>query len=290
MKPPKGFNAILMPLRHRFEYSVGLQVGSDSLNSTMMTFVKNYKSVNAPSTIIVNPHHASFETETGAICAPMSIIDRIKIQMTFTLTEDAIADGIEALKVNYLPVFTSFPDKMDSADDKTTTTAKAILNLTPDATEEDVHPTFTTLNLTKIASVSFAHPVSTANFTEVFGTLGLSVDLDVESTGFNPTTLFQALKYYTNKGAIGAMIGKYRSITLTKTHPTKTVFINKFVPRPVRRIVPYSFFGMILHCPIYTNREQPFYTGAMTAAKIAVGIKTLVTYDEWHLDHNQDMA
>ncbi len=288
MIPPKGFKSELYPLRHRFDYGVGLSLVQDAVNTTMCTLVKNYGAVVNPNTILVNPHNGGFEVETGAICSPMSIIDKMKLRMNFTLTEDAITDGVKSAVVQYLPIFTSFLEKLDSTDDKTTTTAKAILELTTNSTEEDVTPAFgTKLNL-GASTGSTNHPVSTANFTEVFGTLNLTTNIACEGVPWSNEDFFNATRYYTNKGAIRSMVGRMRTVKLTDTFPTKFININKFVPRAVRRIVPYSFFAMLFHCPRGIDNETPYWSGAVTTAKPQIGIKMKVTYDEWNPEHEQD--
>ncbi len=290
MIPPKGFKAEIYPLRHKFMYSCGLSILQASNNSTMFTLAKNYKQAVKPDTITVNPHNANFDVETGAICNPMSILDKMVISMHFTLTEDSITDGIKSAKVMYMPIFTSFDGRLDSTDTVTTTTAAALLELTKDATAEDVTPAFAT-NLNVDAGTSDRdHPVSTVNFTEVFGTLNLSADLLMEGVPWIHDTFLKGLKYYTNKGALRSMIGRARWLTLTDNHPSKTVYIKKHVPRDVRRIQPYSFFGMLIHVPIQNDFSQYFYSGATTTAKPNVGVKALITYDEWHPDHIQEMS
>jgi len=290
MIPPRGFKAELYPLRHHFNYVYGLTAGTSETVATIATFVKNYKGVGAPNTIIVNPHHGSFETETGAICAPMSIIDKFSVLMSFTLTEDALADGVEAIRIKYMPIFTSFAHRIAEVDQKSTTSVAAILELTSDATQEDITPAFDTKLATGAAANEKNHPVSTANFTEVFGTLNLTTNVAMEGVPFDNATLFKALRYYTNKGALSSCIGKMKTITLTKNRPEYHTFIRRPVPRDVRRIQPYSYFGMLTAIDIDSNPQQIYYTGAMTVDKVAVGVKMTINYHEWHPEHNQDSA
>ncbi len=289
--PPSGFRSRLYPLRHRFVYAVGLSAATAAENSTILTLVKNYKSASAPSTIIVNPKHASFETETGAICAKMSIIDKLKLTLKFNMTRNLItADLQHAIKFSWMPIFFSFPEKLDAQDDMTDETVSTILALTKDATEEDITPAFSTKTDTGGDS-ELNHAVSTANFTEVFGTLNLTTNIAMEGVPFDKDRFHQALTYYTNKGALKACIGRTRNVSLTKNFPEKTFFINKFVPRPIRRIVPYTYFGILIHVPLSIEAEQSYYSTAAIGPSIAdLGVKCLVQYDEWNPDHNQDMA
>ncbi len=289
VRPPAGFTAELYPLRHKFAYSAGLSAVTATMNSTMFTLVKNYKSSDNPDTVNVNPHHASFVTETGAICAPMSIIDKLRLTLKFNLTKQGYtSDAITNLSMWWQPIFFSFPEKLDAADDVSTDTVAALLSLTKDATEEDITPAFATKLPTDGASDA-PNPASTVNFTEVFGTMNLSVDTTPEGVPHDDDTLMKAFRYYTNKGALKACLGKRRNFRLTGTKTEQSFHINKFVPKAIRRIVPYTFFAILVHVPLASEKEQYYYSHAITASKAQVGCKALITYDEWNSDHLQEM-
>lgn len=291
MIPPRGFKSELFPLRHEFFYSVGLNLTTGPTNSTIFTIAKNYNAVNNADTITTNPHNANFDVETGAICNKMSILEKISLSMSFTLTEDAIVDGVKSAKVIYMPIFNSFKGRMESTDDVTSITPLTVLELIKDDTQEDVTPLFSTkLKKDAVPIVSLPHPVSTVNFTEVFGTLNLTTDVDMEGVSFFNESFHKAIKYYTNKGAINSMHGFMRSVNLTDTHPTKRIFIKKFVPRDVRRIVPYSYFGMLIHVPQVEASEQNYISGAVGGTKPHIGVKMRVNYNEWNVDHIQEMT
>ncbi len=288
MIPPSGFKSTLYPLRHKLKYAVGIDAGTAAINSTIFTLVKNYKSANAATVVDVNPSHASFDTETGAICGKMSIIDRLKLTLKFNLTRAFIGVNNIALSVQWTPIFFSFPEKLDAADDETTATVATILSLTKDATEEDITPAFGT-KIVSVATSSLVHPTSSVNFTEVFGTLNLTTNTQMEGVPFDKDRFHDALKFYTNKGALKACIGQTRSMVLTQDRPQKTYHIDKFVPRAIRRIVPYTYFGILIHVPLESDVSQAFFSTTL-ATSPSVGVKAICTYDEWNIDHNQDMT
>ncbi len=134
------------------------------------------------------------------------------------------------------------------------------------------------------------HPTSLATFAEVFGTLNLTTNTAMEGVPHNEQRLQDAIKYYTNKGAIRSMLGRKRHVTLTTVNNHKTFFIKKFVPRPVRRIVPYSYFGIIIHLPLESDVEQTYVSTSLTASIAHLGLKAHVQFHEWNADHDQEMA
>ncbi len=286
VKPPPGFTAELYPLRHKFAYSAGLSVITGTMNSTMFTLVRNYKAANDPDTIFVNPHHGSFETETGSVCAEMSIIDKLSLSLRFNFTELSDVDNLVAIRGWWQPIFFSFGEKLDSVDLKSTDTAAAVLNLTKDATQEDITPAFGN-KLPVLGLSHLSHPVSTANLTEATTHLNLTTDLTMEAVPHDDDLLMKALRYYTNKGAISSLLGRRRFFTVSKQMPHKSFFVKKFVPRSIRRIVPYTYFGLLIHVPLESEPEQFYYDATGTASKANVGVKALITYDEWNSDHSQ---
>lgn len=289
--PPRGFKSVLYPLFHRFKYTVGLSAVTATENSTMCTIVRGSQdsAMIDPDAIEVNPINPNFAQETGVMCHQMSLIEKVKLSISFTLTEDALADGIDSLTVKYMPIFCAFAEKLASVDKVTSATAASVLELLSDATNEDVTPLYGGASTPVSAGASLgSHPVSTVNDTEVFGDLNLTSNLLMESVAWNNEQFFDSVKFFSNKGAIRSMVGQQRSVYLTRQRPTVRVFMNKFVPRAVRRIVPHSAFFMLFHVPLDSETDQVFYSGALTTAKAHVGIKMNVSYHEWNSDHRQE--
>ncbi len=289
LRPPPGFESEKYPLRHKLYYSFGLSAVTGTMNSTYITLVRNYKTLNAPQTIDVNPHHTNFKIETGAVCQPMSIVDRLRMDLRVQLTKLGDSDGIP-LRCSWTPVFFSFPEKLDAADEETGTTVAAILNLLKDATEEDVTPLFNNTKLDITGTSEKPQPISLINMTEAFAILNMDTDLVAEAVSWDNSVFYDALQFYTNKGALKACIGRTRHMTLDHNHNHQTFRIDKFVPRAIRRIMPYAYFGILCHVPITADQDQ-YYDGAgLTASKAHIAFQANISYHEWNPDFNQDMV
>ncbi len=292
MIPPRGFKKELYPLRHQFSYSFGLSLLDATKNTTYCPLVKNYKTVGtAAGAIPVNPHNAGFVVETGPVCQNMSIIDKMTVDIDLAYTEDAFSSGIINFKMKWFPIFTSFGDKLDAADEKTTTTVKAILELLSDATEEDVTPIYNNAKLDTTGPAERLIPVSTVNLAETITTNNLDTSLANEGVSLDMAQLFDALKYYTNKGALKSQMGKIRTQFFSyQRNNHKHIRLQKFVPRAVRRIVPYSWFGLAFHIPLQTEIGQTYSSKLSTTGESELGVQVRVQYDEWHPDFYQEMA
>jgi len=302
MIPPPGFETEKFPLRHRLAYHFGLSLGNEGGNTALLPIVMASKDTDVlPSTIQVNPHNSAFEEDTGPLCAQMSIIDRMSISLKFSMTthcypshhasglsgsEVFVGEDIPAFKFLWRPFFNSFPEKLLAADDDTTTTVEAILGLTSDTTNEDV-VALTTNNLPAGGSNESDQPISIVNAVQVFGDYNMTTDLKMEDHVFSESLLQTALRRYTNKGALRSCIGNTRHVTLTRHKPFQNIFINKFLPRNVRRIVPYGYFGIQIHLPIASDTEQLFMTHDPTTVA-HLGVSMIVNYHEWNIEHDQD--
>ncbi len=286
--PPRGLKTTEHPLRHRFDYSFGLSASTGSMSSAWITLVKNYKSVNAPTGVFVNPHSDQMDTETGAICAPMSIVQNIRIIITASKSTTINKD--EPVKFSWTPFFASFPEKYDATDDDGGLSVAAVMQLTKDATEEDITP-LSSNKLPVLGSSDKPHPLSTVNLTEAYNThLNMTTDATMEDTPFSMETFQNLLAIGTNKGALKACLGRTRHYTMERNSQVKTWYIRKFVPRSIRRIVPYTFFGLLFNVPIEADVDSYYHDVALTTSKSHVGFKVLIRYDEWNAEHNNTMA
>ncbi len=292
--PPRGLKAEEHPLKHKFRYAFGLSPAITLANSAFITLVKNYKSVTDPTTTFVNPMSAQIDNETGAICAPMSIVQRLTLSMQFTALQASSTDEMKTVKFSWMPVFGSFADKWDADDTGASGgTVAAMLQLTKDATEEDMTP-ITTTKLKVVGTSDTLHPLSTVNLVESATThLNMTTDAAMEECPFNQQAFFNLIQYGTNKGALKACVGRIRhgSVTFGVASNTKSYFLKKFVPRAVRRIMPFSFFGIIINCPLITEHGSSYTEKTSLSTTLNyLGVKIHVNYDEWNSEHNNTMS
>ncbi len=294
---PKGLKAEEHPLKHKFRYSFGLTASVANANCAYITLVKNYKGVTSPTTTKVNPMNSGIDLETGAICAPMSIIQNLTLHLQFSALSAILDDEMIDVKFSWMPVFGSFPEKYDADDTGGSGgTVAAMLQLTKDVTQEDITPI--TTNKLKVPGTSDTlFPVSTVNLGEVYNThLNMTTDLAMEDCPFDQTAFYNLMQYGTNKGALRSCVGKIRhgKVSYKSSGPgisSKSYFIKKFVPRPVRRIVPYSFFGILIWLPLVPEHGQTYTEDvSLQSTENHVGIKAHINYDEWNIEHDNGVS
>ncbi len=292
MIPPRGFKSELYPLNHRLLYSFGLSMTTASMNTFTAILVRYTSDVIAgtPGSIVVNPHHTGYVKDAGPTCCKMSIIDKLSMSLKFNITENFDVDSLQSLKFLWRPIFFSFNEKLGATDDDTGTDVETLLNLFSDTTFEDVVPLLNNTDLPATGSSDKTHPMSTVNIAEVFGDYNLTTNTVVEGNNWNEDLFQEALMRYTNKGALRSMVGRTRHVTLTKQNPYKNFYIDKFVPRAIRRIMPYSFFAIQVHVPLDSDIEQAFSATANTGSLAHLGCKLICNFHEWNADHYQEMS
>ncbi len=301
MRPPKGFENEKYPLRHRLINAFGLSITSGTLNTAFIPIVMGSLDMASddPETIVVNPHNTAYVEDTGPLCRQMSIIDRMTISLKFnmincgpeneTATDTFTGDDIPVFKFLWRPIFGVYPEKLDAADDDTGTTVAAILGLTKDATFEDVVP-LTTTKLATAAPSELALAVSAINDVQVFGDFNMTTNTAMEEHVFDETLLHDALRRYTNKGALRSCMGRTRHVTLSRSNkPFHNVYLDKFVPRAIRRIQAYSFFGIQVHLPFQSEVDQMFLQQTPSNAVPHLGVTCIANYHEWNVEHDQSM-
>ncbi len=302
MRPPKGFENEKYPLRHRLIHSFGLSLGDQNRNTACIPLVMSSTDMaGLANTIIVNPHHEDYVSDTGPLVRQMSIIDRLRISIKFTMTalcepahhssgtstnELFSGEDIPAFNFLWRPIFNVYPEKLDAADDDTGTTVAAILGLTKDSTFEDIVP-LTTNKLPSGSPNILNQPMSSVNDVQVFGDYNLTTNIAMEDHVFDEDLLNDALRRYTNKGALRSCLGRTRHVTLTRKNPFKNFYIDKFVPRAIRRVQSYGFFAIQVHVPLDTHPSQYFFTGAAGTGG-HLGVKMITNFHEWNVEHDQD--
>jgi len=303
MRPPKGFESEKYPLRHRLVFATSMSLGDEDKNTILLPIVMSSTDTDVTAaSIVVNPHNANYVEDVGPLVRQMSIIDKMRISMKFAMTEHCEpahhSSGVTASEVftgqdipvftfSWRPIFNVYPEKLDAVDEDTGTSVATILGLTKDATNMDVVP-LTTNKLPTAGPAEKNLPASTINAVQVFGDFNMTTNLAMEDHVFDEDLLQDALRRYTNKGALRSCIGRTRHVTLTRHKPYANFYIDKFLPRQIRRVQDYGFFAIQVHMPIDEHVSQHFIGNATGVAHL--GIKVIAQYHEWNIDHDQSFG
>lgn len=288
LRPPKGYRDEEHPLRHDFNYYGSLSADNTlaAQGGTICTLIRGGTDIDAtPNTIETNPYHSSFEVEGGPFCAMHSIIPRMTIALSLSLTKGAWStDKVMAINVYWMAIYGAFGEDWDAVDQKSTDTASAILEMTKDATNEDMVPLVNGTDLSNAGT----QPLSTGTMDEVAADYNLTTDDKLEGVTFDLDKYFDCMSYYTNQGIVRKLSGKMHKVTITNQRPFRSIFMNKFLPPGVKRINPYTYLGILIHVPVAGTRGQLIDANTSTAVQ-HVNFNLTCRYNEWNTEYESAM-
>ncbi len=286
-RPPFGYNKRDKPLPHLFAHIFGLNMLTDTVRSTVSTFLRTSKATNDPSTIEVNPRNAAFAVDTGALICEDSIVQKMSIVKSYSLSEGAReTENFLAVKLFHTNIMGVFEDSWTPKDEKTNLEVEDILELTRDATNMDVTPKFNSTSLT--GAVVGAHPLSNVTKTEVFGDLNLSGDATMEGVEFDLDTYFDSKRFMTNGGKVNAASPRMGSTILNVANGGYSTSGGvKFLPKHMRFGRRDLFFGEIHHLPKQNNVAQIVDHLQVPANAMTVSVKIIVAFNEWNTEFDQ---
>lgn len=298
LRPPRGYHDLDSPLFHTFNYKFTLDITDATKNSTILPIFRSYEATNAVETIEVNSSHPNYAEDTGAVIHNESIVPKISIDM-LALGNEAllVTDNIKHVKFNWMPIYTSFLDSLDASDVKTGADIESLLDLTHNTNNKDTIPNYSGVDLLESSTTADngAIPLSNVNFaTEAFGAYGLTTDAKLESTAFDASTFWKAMRYYSNRKMLQKVTGQWHAPILTTTPfatkgghgPLYHYSSNNFTYPSVKRGNPYTFCGILVHLPLEDDTSQVPNTEGNTAGS-GVQFRLRVQYQEWNKQFDQ---
>ncbi len=286
-RPPFGYNKRDKPLPHKFGYKFTLNLLTDTVRSTVATYMRTSKATNDPSTIEVNPRNSAFAVDTGALICEDSIVQKMSIVKNYFMTENAReTENFTAIKFFNSMIMGVFEDSWTPKDEKTSLEVEDVLELTRDATNMDVTPKYNGTNLTGLASTQLV-PLSTVTKTEVFGDVNLTVDAMMEGVDFDLDTYFNK-RFFTNGGKISAASPRMNNTILRESNGgVFTSSETKFLPKRMRFGRRDLFMGELFHLPKHLDFAQVIDHSQVPANAGTVGFKIIVSFNEWNTEFDQ---
>ncbi len=142
---PSGYSQGDWPLFHELQWNFGLTADTTPAsggNATGLPLFFHDEAAEDPTAINVNPRHASFDVSTQSNCVTNSIVPRLSLSFSATMSEDMIeVSKARSMRFKWFPIYISFSD-YQAEDDRTGLTLVDMLELTRVATPEEMHPTY----------------------------------------------------------------------------------------------------------------------------------------------------
>ncbi len=278
-RPPKGYNAMDKPLPHNFNYKFGLNIDSGTTKgATYLPLILNDEGLVNADTVNVNPKHGSFAESNNPYCHQESIIPRMGVTIKATLSKIAIeTDKIRQLNFSWMPVYTSFLNRLEAQDSKTSVQVEDILELQHETVGKSTYPIWG--GKLSLAPAVGIHASATTAF------MGMTTNANLELIAFDRELFFDALQYYTNAEMLKKVIGRTNNVTLTRDR-NYFYHSNNFTHPTVKRINPYTFCGILFYSGKEGSTDQLLQVGDATSVDHII-VQAHIRYDEWNNSFDQ---
>ncbi len=277
---PKGYFQTEFPLPHNINYTGQFGLETTASNATYLPIILNDEALVNADAVNVNPEHGSFAEADHAYCHKNSIIPRINFTLRVQLTKAAVeTDAVRAVRFSFMPVYTSFLNRLEAEDSKTAVQIEDILELEHETTGKSCYPLWGAVNLLSGGTVELHATPTTA-------LMGLTGDAVHENIVFDKELFFDALQYYTNAPMLRKVTGRMKTVTITRDRP----FIyhsNNYANPMIKRINPYTFCGVLLYSPLVTNTSESLIRAGDTTNVSHIDFNSHIRYDEWNPHFDQ---
>ncbi len=279
-RPPRGYQDMDHPLPHNFNFDADFNI--DNASTERMTYfplILNDEGLVNPDTVIANPEHGSFAESNNAYCYKNSIIPRMNVTIRCGLAKAGIeTDKLRIVNMFWLPVYTSFLNRLEAADSKTGTKIEAILELEHETTGKSCYPLWSGTDFVYSHNIGIHANATTA-------LMGLTTDNGGEDIVFDRELFYDALQYFTNSKMLSKVVGKMHRVTLTRDR-IYLYHSNNFTNPMVKRINEYTFCGIIIGATAAGTFEQ--HHRPLDVSDISHWTAQChVRYDEWNKDFDQ---
>ncbi len=228
------------PRPHQMALAWGFGLEKSTKASTIVPIAHYDEGLGAPSAYNANPEHASFTETADTNCFVGSRVDRILGSLEITMTKLAIeTDKLQGIKIAVMPIFVAFKEDYIAIDEKSTLEIQDILELQTEATDRQGGPLYTSVDM-DVKNTGSSTLGANAPF--------LTADTKLEAVTFVGNSYYDMLHYGTISGKLKSVQGGLKWMTLSQRFP-KIVFKVKLRPK-VKAMNPFTFFGLLIHCPI----------------------------------------
>ncbi len=271
---PKPHNMI-----HRWKHSLNETTAN---KDTVIYPISIYdEGMGAPGSYNAHPEHASFAESNSPNCYPDSEIHNIFTQMTISgqtllFGEGVSGNQIQAINYAYMPIYMTHEDGL-AIDELTSLEVQDILETERDATDRQTTPLWNGVKVDEIVAND------SLLATDVFG---LTTNQKLEHVTFSEQNYYDCLQYMTNSGKLKVCNGGLKWMTLKKGNPVHK--INFHIRPKTKRMVPYSFFGVMIHIPEADSLRQLVSKNDASADVEHLQIKFTTRFQEWNQGYNFD--
>ncbi len=265
------------PQPHSINGSCSFEFDDTGLDSTILPIAFYDEGMGTPSALETHPENAAFAVGVNVPnCFVGSRINNIFMELRFSVTKDFIEDMIPALRMAVMPIHCAFKDDYTAADELSSATVASILELQTEDTDRQGGPLY-------VATKDLPEKAS-GNATLGADVPFLNIDTGIEGVAFNVNDYYNSIHFMTLSGKVKACSGGLRWFTMSQNRTYRSMRFG-IVPK-VKRMNPFTYFGMLIHAPVAGNLDQLPALAELTVATDYIHMDWNIRYNEWNQDFN----
>ncbi len=262
---------------HELRYGFAFELDDATLDSTICPIAFYDEGMGAPTALETHPENAAFAVITNqANCFINSRINLVLANIRFNLTSKALDENVPTIRIGIMPIHMAFIDDYTAIDELSALEVQDVLEMQTESTDNQGGPLYVAATDLPEATASEALLATTTPF--------LDTDTGLEAVAFNTTQYYNMMHFMTNSGKLKVAQSGLRWFNLNANTPVRSFDI-RIVPK-VKRMNKFTYFGLLVHCPINTSLDQDAKAGDITAATQYVHVSMRARYSEWNQNFN----
>ncbi len=265
------------PQPHYDYVAMSFELDDATIDSTIVPLLRYDEGLGSPSAQETHPENAAFATRNSDGCFVNSRVNRMFTELQLSLTSHFRDDNLMGVKIAFSVIKLAFKEDYIAIDELTSVEVQDVLEMQTESTDRQGFPLW--------ANADMAEP-STNHGNLAADVPGLTTDASIEGVAFDEALFYDAIHYYTISNKLKNAQRGLKWITLNDNRPYARIRIN--IDSKVKRMNEYTFFGLLLHCPIAGdgNGTQIVFADEITAATKYVTATVRSRFNEWNEDFN----
>ncbi len=262
---------------HDIRIAALFELDDATLDSTIVPIAFYDEGMGNPQSLETHPENAAFVVVGNqANCFINSRINLVLARLRFNITSKFLDENVQAVRMAFMPIHMAFIDDYTAIDELSTLEVQDVLEMQTESTDNQGGPLYVAATDLPEGSALDSLAATTTPF--------LDTDTGLEAVAFSAAQYYNMSHFMTNSGKLNAASGGLHWTILDANHPVKEFDI-RIVPK-VKRMNKFTYFGVLIHCPINTALDQIPKAGDITAATSYVQWSLRARYSEWNLDFN----
>ncbi len=262
---------------HELRTTFTFELDDATLDSTIIPIAFYDEGMGTPTALETHPENAAFAVVTNqANCFINSRVNLVLAQLRFSLTSKALDENLPSVRMAFMPIHMAFIDDYTAIDELSALEIQDVLEMQTETTDNQGGPLY-------VAATDLPEPAAN-NALMATTTPFLDTDTGLEAVAFFPIVYYNMLHFMTNSGKLKATQSGLKWVELSANRPTRQFDI--MIRPKVKRMNKFTYFGVLVHCPINTDQDQNVSADDTTAATDYVRCSMRTRYSEWNQDFN----